>query len=172
MVAQGWKFWSKKTKKNWFRIGGHSTTKYIKFWPILTPQPLRVDKNGHFIYFLPSVTWPLVDFLLTPPFPLPSTHSLEWPLGPKIWWDGGGSGQIFAIKLRRHLWKVPSDTHKSITIVTKQPYFNFSFLVMRGTSSFLEVPAILLYSRLYSNKRGCFGYLEFKKLGWQIVREK
>ena len=59
-------------------------------------------------------------------------------------------------KSRLHKLTPASDTHKSITIVTKQPYFNFSFLVMRGTSSFLDVAAlvaaILLYSRLYSNR--------------------
>ena len=30
---------------------GHSTTTWIKLYPILTPtHPLRVDKNGHFTY--------------------------------------------------------------------------------------------------------------------------
>ena len=34
--------------------------------PNFTPHPPRVDKNGHFTYYLPFVTWPSVDFLLTP----------------------------------------------------------------------------------------------------------
>ena len=41
------------------RLRGHSTTTWIKFYPILTPtptHPLRVDKNGHFTYYLPFVT--------------------------------------------------------------------------------------------------------------------
>ena len=45
-------------------------------------------------------------------------------------------------KSKLHKLTPTTDTHKSITIVTKQPYFNFSFLVMRGTSSFLDETAI------------------------------
>ena len=69
-------------------------------------------------------------------------------------------------KSRLHKLTPASDTHKSITIVTKQPYFNFSFLVMRGTSSFLDVAAlvaaILLYSRLYSNREVTLAFWSLK----------
>ena len=41
------------------------------------PQATWVDKNGHFTYYLPFVTWPPVDFLLTPP--LIVNVVIEWP---------------------------------------------------------------------------------------------
>ena len=33
---------------------GHSTTTLTKFYPILIPQPLKLNKNGRFTYFLPK----------------------------------------------------------------------------------------------------------------------
>ena len=49
----------------WGHAGRHSTTTWTYFYPILTPTPLKLYKNGHFTYYLPFVVWPCVDFPLT-----------------------------------------------------------------------------------------------------------
>ena len=37
----------------YFFLWGHSSTTWIKSYPILTPYPHRVDNCGHFTYYLP-----------------------------------------------------------------------------------------------------------------------
>ena len=51
---------------------------FTQFWP---PSPLspRVD-CGHFTWYLPYLTWPSVEFLLTPSPPLLVHVVIEWPL--------------------------------------------------------------------------------------------
>ena len=54
----------------WFGCGirCHSTTKWTKFYPILTCSPLEatiVDNFWHFTWYLPFVIRPSVDFILT-----------------------------------------------------------------------------------------------------------
>ena len=76
-------------------LSGHSTTTWIKFYPILTPtHPLRVDKNGHFTYYLPFVTWPPVDILLTPTSLFLFNKLLNDP--PRCW--GFFSSEFIAIQ--------------------------------------------------------------------------
>ena len=62
---------------------GHSTTTWTKFYTILITYPPRVDNCGHFTWYLtylPFVTWPGVDFLLTPP---PSSCPRSYWMTPK-----------------------------------------------------------------------------------------
>ena len=51
-----------------------------QFWP---PHSPRVDANGDFIYYLHFVTWPPVDFLLTPTSPIFVHVVIESPLKQK-----------------------------------------------------------------------------------------
>ena len=48
--------------------------------PNFDPLPPRVDNRGHFTWYLHFVTWPSVDFLLTPSPPLLVHVVIEWPL--------------------------------------------------------------------------------------------
>ena len=71
-----------------FLFRRHSTTTFVdQILPNLEPPPPRVDKNGHFAYYIPFVTWPLVDNLLSPsPPPLFLVHVvIECPLGGILW---------------------------------------------------------------------------------------
>ena len=71
-------------------------------------------------------------------------------------------------KSRLHKLTPTSDTHKSITIVTKQPYFNFSFLVMRGTSSFLDETAI--FDTIWTVKDVTLHWCKILNMIWCSIR--
>ena len=62
-------------------LRGHSTTMWTRFYPILTPLPPRVDRNGHFTYYLPFVTWPFWTFYWPP---TPSTCPRSYWMPPKF----------------------------------------------------------------------------------------